>query len=170
LAGKNCRNRSKIQASKVFTGQFSLFLGNLFPMLWLYNKKSIWLSLFILWSLILTVVALYPNSSKVVIETASDFRWDYLEHFLAYFIFGGIYILWRSNSDFSIRALEMFILFAITIAFSMITEYAQVLIPGRTFNIVDMLYNVGGVSTGILFTYFLFIRLYLRKKYIRKEQ
>ena len=52
----------------------------------------------------------------------------------------------------------------------MITEYAQILIPGRTFNIVDMLYNVGGVSIGILFTYFLFICIYLRKIYIRKEQ
>ena len=113
-------------------------------MLWLYNKKSIWLSLFILWSLILTVVTLYPDSSKVIIESESDFRWDYLEHFLAYFIFGGTYILWRSNSNFTIKTIEMLILFVITFVFSIITEYAQVLIPGRTFNLIDMVYNVAG--------------------------
>ena len=134
-------------------------------MLKLYNLKSLWLILFVLWTLLLTIVAVYPDSQQVNLETGSDFRWDYLEHFIAYSIFGGLYIFWRSRSDFSIRGIEMAILFAFTFVFSTLTEYIQVMIPGRSFNVVDMLYNFGGVLTGFLITYFLIIRIFLRRKY-----
>ena len=134
-------------------------------MLKLYHKKFIWLTLFILWTLLLIIASVYPDSNKVIIEGESDFRWDYLEHFVAYFVFGGLYIVWRSNTDFVIRSIELAFLISVTCIFSLLTEYVQVMIPGRTFNIVDMLYNVGGVLTGTLITYFLLIRYYMRKKY-----
>jgi len=134
-------------------------------MLKLYHKKFIWLTLFILWTLLLIIASVYPDSNKVIINGESSFRWDYLEHFVAYFVFGGLYIVWRSNTDFIIRSIELAFLFSVTCIFSILTEYVQVMIPGRAFNIVDMLYNVGGVLTGILITYFLLIRYCLRKKY-----
>ncbi len=134
-------------------------------MLKYYHKKAVWLILFILWSLLLIFVTVYPDSSKVIIQTSSGFRWDYLEHFLAYFIFGTLYILWRGDDDFGIRGTELAFLLSVTCAFSILTEYIQVLIPGRSFNVIDMLYNLFGVLAGILAIYFLFMRVYLRRKY-----
>ena len=130
-----------------------------------YHRKYFWFILFVFWTLLLVFVSVYPDSKKIVIEGKSDFRWDYLEHFVAYSVFGGLYIVWRANADFTIRNIELAFLFSITCVFSMLTEYVQLLIPGRSFNVIDMLYNVVGVLIGILVTYFLIIRYYLRKKY-----
>jgi len=138
-------------------------------MLKLYNLKRLWLVLFILWTVLLTAVAIYPDSNKVVLDTGTEFRWDYLEHFIAYCIFGGLYILWRSDSDFTLKGIEMALLFAITCIFSILTEYIQVLVPGRTFNVADMAYNTIGVLVSILITYFILIRLVLRKRYLREQ-
>ena len=132
--------------------------------------KAIWLVLFVLWALLLTFTAVYPDSGNIIIGNESGFRWDYLEHFIAYYIFGSLYVLWRSKQDFTMKGSEILILFAVALIFSIFTEYIQIIIPGRTFNFVDMLYNLGGILTGILVTYFLFIRLYLRKKYISNTE
>lgn len=138
-------------------------------MLKLYNLKPLWLILFILWTVLLTVVSVCPDSNKVIISTDSGFRWDYLEHFVAYLIFGGLYILWRSRSDFTLKGLEMAMLIAITCIFSILTEYVQILIPDRTFNVMDMAFNVGGVLASILLTYFIIIRLFLRRKFVNNQ-
>ena len=137
-------------------------------MLKLYNLKTLWLILFVLWTVLLTVVTVYPDSSKFILSSESGFRWDYLEHFVAYGIFGGLYILWRSRSDFTLRGIEMALLFAITSIFSILTEYMQVMIPGRNFNVADMVFNVAGVLASILITYFIIIRLLLRRKYVQE--
>ena len=110
-------------------------------MLKLYNLKSLWLILFVLWTVLLTFVTVYPDSDKIIISSESGFRWDYLEHFIAYGIFGGLYILWRSRSDFTLKGIEMALLFAFTCIFSILTEYMQVMIPGRAFNVTDMVFN-----------------------------
>jgi VanZ family protein len=135
-----------------------------------YHRKYIWFILVLIWTLLLIIVSVYPDSNKIVIKDGSDFRWDYLEHFVAYFVFGGLYIVWRANADFSIRNIELVFLFSITMIFSILTEYVQLLIPGRNFNIIDMFYNLGGVLIGILVTYFLIIRYYLRKKYAHNRE
>ncbi len=144
---------------------FLIILANLIAMLKLYYLKPLWLVLFILWTALLATVALIPDSSMVVIDTGSEFRWDYLEHFIAYLVFGSLYILWRSDTEFTLAGHEIAILFSGSIVFSILTEYAQVLIPGREFNFIDMVYNMLGVFAGILFTYLLLIRLILRALY-----
>jgi len=139
-------------------------------MLKFYNKKSIWLVLFILWALLLIIVSVYPYSDKDIFEGESHFRWDYLEHLVAYLVLGGLYIIWRSNADFTIKTIELVFLFSVTCLFSILIEYVQVLIPGRSFNFIDMFYNAVGVLSGILITYFLLIRLYLKRKYEHQGQ
>ena len=131
----------------------------------LYHKKRLWLGLFISWTLVLVTLTLYPDFNQLVKEGTSKFRWDYILHFLAYFGLGSLYVFWRGSAEFSIRDTEMALLIAVTIAFSILAEYIQVLIPGRTFNVFDMFYNAVGVLTGIITTYFVIIRFWLRKKY-----
>ncbi|MCK4745830.1 MAG: VanZ family protein [Bacteroidales bacterium] len=134
-----------------------------------YHKKYIWLTGFILWTLFILFVSMIPNSKEIVQQNGTSFRLDYLEHFLAYFAFGTLYILWRGDRDFSIKGIELAVLFAVACSFSFLTEYMQLIIPGRTFNIIDVVYNLAGVLGSILIIYFFFVRYYLRKKHSAPE-
>lgn len=134
-----------------------------------YHKKYIWLAGFILWTLFILFVSLIPNSKEIVQQNGTNFRLDYLEHFLAYFAFGTLYILWRGDRDFSIKGIELAVLFAVACSFSFLTEYMQLIIPGRTFNLIDVVYNLAGVLGSILIIYFFFVRYYLRKKHSSLE-
>ena len=130
-----------------------------------YHKKYIWLVGFIAWTLFIVLLTVMPDSKEVIQQATENFRWDYPLHFLAYFAFGTLYILWRGDSNFSIRGIELFVLFAISCSFAVLTEYLQLLIPGRTFNYIDVIYNLAGVLSSILVVYFYLIRFYLRKKH-----
>lgn len=129
-----------------------------------YHKKNLWLSLFILCTILILVVSVIPFSRQMQQKGSGEFRWDYLEHFLAYFVFGGLFILWRSNRNFSIRSLELAVLLAVSVSFSIGTEYVQLFIPGRAFNPVDALYNLAGLLTSVSVVYFFLVRHYLRKR------
>jgi VanZ family protein len=130
-----------------------------------YNMKKIWLILFIIWTLLIILLSVMPYSKEVVSKNGSSFRWDYLEHFVAYFAFASLYILWRSDRNFSIRKLELFLMFAVIISFSLLTEYIQLLVPGRTFNYVDVAYNFVGVLGSFLIVCVYLIRYYMRRKH-----
>lgn len=134
-----------------------------------YYRKSIWLILFIFWTLLIISTSMIPYSGVSGEPGSSGFRWDYLEHFLAYFAFGSLYILWRSDRNFTIRKLELALLFTLATCFSILTEYIQIFIPGRAFNYIDVLYNLAGVISSILLIYFYLIRYYLRKKHLSFE-
>jgi VanZ family protein len=106
-----------------------------------------------------------PDSRQVIQQGTENFRWDYLEHFVAYFAFGSLYILWRGSAEYTIRGRELILLFVVTCSFSILTEALQLLIPGRTFNPVDIFYNLAGVLSSIIIVYIYFIRHFLRKKH-----
>ncbi|HEC44182.1 MAG TPA: hypothetical protein ENI20_15270 [Bacteroides sp.] len=127
--------------------------------------KKIWLILFIIWTLLIILLSVMPYSKEVVSKNGSSFRWDYLEHFLAYFAFASLYILWRSDRNFSIRKLELFLMFVVIISFSLLTEYIQLHVPGRTFNYIDVAYNFVGVLGSFLIVYVYLIRYYMRRKH-----
>jgi VanZ family protein len=135
-------------------------------MLKLYHKKPVWLVLFIVWTLLIMVISLVPDTNEIIRKSISSFRWDYLEHFIAFFVFGTFYLLWRADVNFSIKGTELAILIAVSIVFAMLTEYAQVFIPGRTFNIIDAAYNISGVLASIVLIYFYLLRHFLRKKQV----
>ena len=126
--------------------------------------KKFWFILFIVWTLFIILVSVIPFSSEIGESEGSDFRWDYLEHFLAYFAFASLYILWRSNRNFRIRNIELLLMFALMVSFSILTEYLQLLVPGRTFNFVDAAYNLGGLVSSFLIVYLILIRTYMRRK------
>ena len=133
-------------------------------MIQLYHKKVIWFSLFIIWTLLIIYMSVRPGSNELLNKHFFEIRMDYLLHFLAYFAFGLLYVLWRANRQFEIKSIELAILTAIAISFSILIEYIQLLIPGRSFNVVDMIYNFSGVICGVGFTYFYIVRHYLRKR------
>jgi VanZ family protein len=129
-----------------------------------YHKKGIWFSLFAIWTILIIYMSVRPGASDILKKQFFEIRMDYLLHFLAYFAFGFLYVIWRSNRQFEIKSTELAILTASATSFSIGIEYIQLLIPGRAFNVVDMAYNFLGVVCGVGFTYFYLVRRFLRKR------
>ena len=130
----------------------------------LFHKKVIWLSLFIIWTLFIIYMSVRPSANEILKKHLFEMRMDYLMHFFAYFVFGSLYVLWRANRQFKIKSIELAILIATAISFSILIEYIQLFIPTRAFNVVDMFYNFIGVIGGVGVTYFCIIRQFLRKR------
>lgn len=133
-------------------------------MIQFYHKKVLWLCLLIAWTLLIIYMSLRPGANEILKKHFFEMRMDYLLHFLAYFTFGSLYVLWRGNRNFEIKSTELAILSAAAISFSILMEYLQLLIPGRSFNVVDMLYNLIGVICGVGLTYFYIVRHFLKKR------
>ena len=147
----------------ILTGFFTN--GNLYhQMIRFYHLKIFWLSLFVAWTLLIIYMSLRPGANELLKKEFFELRMDYLLHFLAYFALGSLFVLWRGNRNFEIKSLELAILIATAISFSILMEYLQLLVPGRTFNVVDMAYNVLGTVFGVGFTYLYIIRHILRKR------
>jgi len=118
--------------------------------------------------IILILLSLWPSINNIIRQDISKFRWDYLEHFLCYFILGLLYILWRIDQNLHLPVPE-FILFLVTGSiFSWLTEYLQVFIPGRAFNRYDMISNMAGIISGTLISYFFIARILLKNWLKRK--
>jgi len=121
------------------------------------KQNSIWLFFLLL------VVTLYLQLTPVNlgIQNVSagkvTFRFDYIEHFLNFAILGFFYLIWRLEIDPS----KWFTAFKIsfTIFFiGLFLEFAQLIIPGRTYNYFDLIANgAGSISSALFWT--LFVRL-----------
>ncbi len=133
-------------------------------MIQFYHKKLFWLSLFIAWTSFIIYMSLRPGANEILKKQFFEIRMDYLLHFIAYFALGSLYVLWRGDRNFEIRSIELALLTAAAISFSILMEYFQLLIPGRAFNVVDMVYNTLGVVCGVGFTYFYIVRHFLKKR------
>ena len=128
----------------------------------LVRHKILLLCLSIAWLVCLAVLSLIPyDGSEILPETDSDFRWDYLEHFSGYLALGGLVTLWRLNRNFTLPFLEIIIIIGTGFVVSFLLEYGQIFIPGRTFNIIDVVYNISGLTAGILCAWIIIGRLIL---------
>jgi len=140
----------------VFSSKMKQFLNKL------VRYKILLLCLSIAWLVCLAVLSLIPyDGAEILPETYSDFRWDYLEHFAAYLLLGGLVTLWRLNRDFTLPLLEIVLIVGMGFIVSLLLEYGQIFIPGRTFNIVDVIYNISGLTAGILCAWIIIWRLIL---------
>ena len=133
-------------------------------MIQLYQKKLLWFSLLIAWISLILYMSLRPGANEILKKQFFEIRMDYLLHLIAYSVLGFLYVLWRGNRDFEIKGIELAILTAAAISFSILIEYIQMLIPGRAFNVVDMFYNSLGVICGVGFTYFYILRHFLKNR------
>jgi VanZ family protein len=133
-------------------------------MIQFYHKKLLWLILLIAWTCLIIYMSLRPGGNELLKKHFFEIRMDYLLHLLAYFTFGSLYVLWRGNRNFEIKSIELTLITAAAIAFSILLEYFQLLIPGRSFNVVDMVYNTLGVISGVGITYFYIVRHFLKKR------
>lgn len=104
------------------------------------------------WVIAMAVVSSTPNIPTLKLHTAhSDIRLDYLIHFLEYAFLAAMTYLAFSSKDLSLSAGRFFMILAVLVLFAIADEFHQKVIPGRTFNIKDMLCNFMGIIAAFIF-------------------
>lgn len=107
------------------------------------------------WALLIFIASTIPNLPQPNTSDSSgiSLRFDYLFHFLVYFVLGAFVVIWQT--DHHARLLKKTYLIAIFsgVIFGFLDEWHQILIPGRRFNPIDFYLNAIGYIAGFLFTY-----------------
>ena len=110
--------------------------------------------LFFTWYLLLIIVSLIPHLPTPKIRVFdSTIRLDYFIHFLEYFSLSILFMLWRINKNSNLKSRMMLLFGVVGMGVAFLGEIYQKLIPGRTFNLIDVICNFAGFVAGILFIY-----------------
>ena len=108
--------------------------------------------MFITWIVIIAVISSIPNLPTPKITTGKvELRIDYIFHFCEYAFLTFITFLTLVRKDFKLTLQKYLLITLCLIIFAVADEYHQKLIPGRSFNVKDILSNLSGVSGGLLF-------------------
>ena len=122
----------------------------------------------IAWLLTIIIVSSIPNIPTLKIHTAKkEIRLDYLMHFCEYGVLTFIAFLSFAGKEFKIRFRKVLLIAAGLIMFAILDELHQKLIPGRSYNINDILSNVTGIMVVTIITVVVFRMI--KKRLIQKN-
>ena len=113
-------------------------------------KKYIWSIIFYLWLASIVVLTALPFSGNGQKNSDSEFRWDYLQHFM---IYAAIVILFYLADGAFLKTgthRNGIILFIAGLVLCAVTEIYQLWIPGRAFTPIDLILNFSGFGVGII--------------------
>ena len=100
----------------------------------------------IAWLLIIIIISSIPNIPTLKIHTArAEIRLDYLLHFCEYGVLTFMAYLSFAGNEFRINYRKFIMIAVSLILFAVLDEFHQKLIPGRSFNINDILSNITGI-------------------------
>ena len=107
------------------------------------------------WGLFIIILSSIPHLPQPDTNNTGgvSLRFDYLFHFLVYFILGMLVVIWQTDHQASLSSKTYFIAIITGVLFGFMDEWHQLLIPGRTFNPIDSHLNTIGYIIGFLFTY-----------------
>ncbi|MBN2213252.1 MAG: VanZ family protein [Bacteroidales bacterium] len=116
------------------------------------NKNRLLNIVFHVWFIMVIILSVIPKTPKSrVVVWGLDFRMDYIEHLVVYFVLGLLYV--KSNRGIvSKKGIIKVLYILMWIAFAVATELVQKFIGGRTFNPNDMYYNTAGIVLGLVIT------------------
>lgn len=110
------------------------------------------------WTMVvmLYVLAIIPDASPPDIHLTDKFeiRLDYLAHAFIYFLICYIFFFFKEKElivEVKGKHIAYFILF---ILIGVSTEFIQKLVPNRSFNYIDMIYNSIGVLIGMGYMFY----------------
>lgn len=113
--------------------------------------------LLIAWLLTIIIVSSIPNIPTLKIHTAkSEIRLDYLIHFCEYGVLTFIAFLSFAGKEFKVGFRKVLMIVISLIIFAVLDELHQKLIPGRSYNIKDIMSNVTGIVVVTIFTAIIF--------------
>jgi VanZ family protein len=117
------------------------------------------------WLLAIISVSSVRDVPTLKIHTSdSEFRLDYLIHFCEYGILAFLTFLTYAETDYKRNNRKFAIATALLILFAILDEYHQKFIPGRAFNVKDIMSNIAGILAALIFciTIFRMISLKIR--------
>jgi VanZ family protein len=98
------------------------------------------------WIIAILSVSSVPSIPTLKIHTArADIRLDYLIHFCEYGILAFLSFLAFAEKEFRLSKRKWILLTLGLILFATLDEFHQKLIPGRSFNVKDIMSNVLGI-------------------------
>jgi VanZ family protein len=107
----------------------------------------------IAWLLIIIILSSIPNIPTLKIHTArTEIRLDYLMHFCEYGVLTFMAYLSFTGDEFRINYRKFILIAGSLILFAVLDEFHQKLIPGRSFNVKDILSNIAGILAVTVFT------------------
>ena len=113
--------------------------------------------LLVAWIVIVIGVSSIPNLPTPKISTGKGvLRLDYIFHFCEYGFMAFLTLLAFVRKDFSPELKKYLLITFCLIVFAIADEYHQKLIPGRSFNLKDILSNVGGIVAATIFVIIVF--------------
>lgn len=120
--------------------------------------------IFWIWLIFIAIVSSLPNIPTQKINIWDQpFRLDYLEHFGVFAILLALFVFWKSDASghFSVKKHLIFVI--ALVFFAIVDELHQIWIPGRTYNPLDLIYNLLGTIAGIYLTKFGLRKIVLRE-------
>ena len=121
------------------------------------KNKRLFSFIFWLWVAIILYFTLTPNSPQMKVDVKEQsFRLDYILHFLVYFSLAILYLLWKAENFLNVKVKYLIYFLAGALILSGLIEYAQLYIPGRSFNPIDYLSNAAGIILGVVIPKILF--------------
>jgi VanZ family protein len=109
------------------------------------------------WIIAVIIVSSIPRLPTLKIHTAkSDIRLDYFIHFCEYGIMAFMAFLSFAGKEFKMNYKRWILLTLGLILFAVLDEFHQKLIPGRSFNIKDILSNISGILAVLVFCIVIF--------------
>lgn len=97
------------------------------------------------------ISSVLPHSVQALKEHSGSehfFRFDYLLHFAFYFLLITLFYYWDKGRKIAKR--KTLIFFVLAIVYASMNEFVQYVIEYRTFNPVDLFFNVTGVIVALL--------------------
>lgn len=99
-----------------------------------------------LWFLAIISVSSVPRIPTLKIHTAhSEIRLDYLIHFCEYGFLAFMAFLTFADKEFRLKFKKYLLITLALIFFAVLDELHQKLIPGRAYNLKDILSNIAGI-------------------------
>ena len=104
------------------------------------------------WAVSIAVVSSLPSLPTPKIDTGKiAIRLDYLIHFCEYGVLSFMAFLSFEGNEFKMSYRKFILITLGLISFAILDEFHQKLIPGRAFNVKDILSNILGIITALIF-------------------
>ena len=106
---------------------------------------------FWLWSSAIVALSLIPGAGVGTIEINDHtVRIDYPLHAMAFFVLSlSAWFAWGCGSDM-FRHKGFRVALAVMFTLAVVSEFLQALVPGRSFNTMDIVSNLAGIGSGLL--------------------